>query len=140
MHTVQSYARESHESERFADAANRTYHTSRIRIQTQSLMTALVIVLIFGAITGVLWVGAKDVIAGNMSSGALGQFVLYAIIGAGSVGALTEVWNDVQRAAGGMSRIDRKSVVSGKRVSVRVDLGGGRSIKNKNHNEKLYYL
>src|SRR3546814_7455607 len=106
MHTVQSYARESHESERFADAANRTYHTSRIRIQTQSLMTALVIVLIFGAITGVLWVGAKDVIAGNMSSGALGQFVLYAIIGAGSVGALTEVWNDVQRAAGGMSRID----------------------------------
>src|SRR3546814_7835115 len=67
MHTVQSYARESHESERFADAANRTYHTSRIRIQTQSLMTALVIVLIFGAITGVLWVGAKDVIAGNMS-------------------------------------------------------------------------
>src|SRR3546814_5632554 len=69
-------------------------------------MTALVIVLIFGAITGVLWVGAKDVIAGNMSSGALGQFVLYAIIGAGSVGALTEVWNDVQRAAGGMSRID----------------------------------
>jgi ATP-binding cassette subfamily B protein len=69
-------------------------------------MTALVILLIFGAITAVLWVGAKDVIAGNMSSGALGQFVLYAIIGAGSVGALTEVWNDVQRAAGGMARIN----------------------------------
>ncbi|MDP1696258.1 MAG: ABC transporter transmembrane domain-containing protein [Xanthomonadaceae bacterium] len=106
MHTVQSYAREAHESERFADAANRTYLTSRIRIRTQSLMTALVILLIFGAITAVLWVGAKDVIAGNMSSGALGQFVLYAIIGAGSVGALTEVWNDVQRAAGGMARIN----------------------------------
>ncbi|PKM14791.1 MAG: hypothetical protein CVV12_12165 [Gammaproteobacteria bacterium HGW-Gammaproteobacteria-2] len=106
MHTVQSYAREAHESERFADAAHRTYLTSRIRIRTQSLMTALVILLIFGAITAVLWVGAKDVIAGNMSSGALGQFVLYAIIGAGSVGALTEVWNDVQRAAGGMARIN----------------------------------
>jgi ATP-binding cassette subfamily B protein len=106
MHTVQSYAREGHESERFADAANRTYQTSRIRIRTQALMTALVILLIFGAITAVLWVGATDVIAGTMSSGALGQFVLYAIIGAGSVGALTEVWNDVQRAAGGMARID----------------------------------
>ena len=106
MHTVQSYAREDHESARFADAADRTYSTSRIRIRTQAILTALVIVLIFGAITAVLWVGATDVIAGTMSSGALGQFVLYAIIGAGSVGALTEVWNDVQRAAGGMARIN----------------------------------
>jgi ATP-binding cassette subfamily B protein len=69
-------------------------------------LTAAVIVLIFGAITAVLWVGAKDVIAGTMSAGLLSQFVLFAVIGAGSVGALTEVWAEVQRAAGGMARIN----------------------------------
>jgi hypothetical protein len=71
----------------------------------QSLLTASVIVLVFGAITAVLWVGAQNVIAGEMTAGTLGQFVLYAMIGAGSVGALTEVWSEVQRASGGMSRI-----------------------------------
>jgi len=105
MHTVQSYAREDHESVRFADAAELTYHTARRRIRTQSSMTAAVIALIFGAITAVLWLGAKDVVTGAMTSGALVQFLLYAVFGAGSVGALTEVWNEVQRAAGGMGRI-----------------------------------
>jgi ATP-binding cassette subfamily B protein len=56
--------------------------------------------------TAVLWVGAKDVIAGTMSAGALSQFVLYAMLGAGSAGALSEVWSEVQRAAGGMQRIE----------------------------------
>ncbi len=64
------------------------------------------IMLIFGAITLVLWSGAHDVIAGRMSAGTLGQFVLYALIGGGSVGALAEVWNELQRAAGGMGRIN----------------------------------
>lgn len=105
MHTVQSYAREDHESVRFADAANLTYRTARRRIRTQASMTGAVIALIFGAITAVLWLGAKDVVNGTMTSGALVQFLLYAVFGAGSVGALTEVWNDVQRAAGGMTRI-----------------------------------
>jgi ATP-binding cassette subfamily B protein len=54
----------------------------------------------------VLWSGAHDVIAGRMSAGTLGQFVLYALIGGGSVGALAEVWNELQRAAGGMGRIN----------------------------------
>ncbi len=105
MHTVQSYAREDHESARFADAAELTYRTARRRIRTQSSMTAAVIALIFGAITAVLWLGAKDVVSGAMTSGELVQFLLYAVFGAGSVGALTEVWNEVQRAAGGMGRI-----------------------------------
>ena len=56
------------------------------------------------AIVGVLWLGARDVIDGRLSAGTLGQFVLYALIG-GSVGALAEVWNELQRAAGGMGRI-----------------------------------
>ena len=71
----------------------------------QAWVTAVAITLIFGAITLVLWSGAHDVIAGRMSAGTLGQFVLYALIGGGSVGALAEVWNDLQRAAGGMGRI-----------------------------------
>jgi ATP-binding cassette subfamily B protein len=106
IHTVQSHAREAHESERFAGAVGTALAAARRRIGTQAGLTAAVIVLIFGAITSVLWVGAKDVIAGTMSAGLLSQFVLYAVIGAGSVGALTEVWAEVQRAAGGMARIN----------------------------------
>lgn len=106
IHTVQSHAREAHESERFAGAVGTALSAARRRIGTQAGLTAAVIVLIFGAITAVLWVGAKDVIAGTMSAGLLSQFVLYAVIGAGSVGALTEVWAEVQRAAGGMARIN----------------------------------
>ena len=67
--------------------------------------TAASIVLVFSAITLVLWSGAHDVVSGRMTAGTLSQFVLYAVIGAGSVGALAEVWNDIQRASGGMGRI-----------------------------------
>ena len=106
MHTVQSYARESHESERFASAVERAYAAARKRVRTQATLTASVIVLVFGAITAVLWIGAHDVIGGGMSAGTLTQFVFYAVFGAGSVGALSEVWAEVQRAGGGMARIN----------------------------------
>jgi ATP-binding cassette subfamily B protein len=105
MHTVQSYARHVFESERFGSALQRALDAARRRIRTQAWLTASVILLVFGAITGVLWIGAKDVVAGSMSAGTLSQFVLYAVLGAGSVGALSEVWAEVQRAAGGMSRL-----------------------------------
>jgi ATP-binding cassette, subfamily B, bacterial len=106
MHTVQSFAREAFEAGRFEDALQRTLAAARRRIRTQAWLTAAVIMLVFGAITLVLWVGAKDVVAGRMSAGLLSQFVLYAVIGAGSVGALSEVWAEVQRASGGIGRID----------------------------------
>ncbi|TDK26015.1 ATP-binding cassette domain-containing protein [Luteimonas aestuarii] len=105
IRTVQAHAREPFERHRFADAVALTVATARRRIGTQSIITAVAISLIFGAITLVLWLGAHDVIAGRMTAGTLGQFVLYALFGAGSVGALAEVWNEVQRAAGGMGRI-----------------------------------
>ena len=118
MHTVQSYAREAFERERFSSAVQRSLAAARKRIRMQSLLTASVIVLVFGAITGVLWLGAQQVIAHTMSAGTLVQFVFYALIGAGSVGALTEVWSEVQRASGGMSRInDLLGEVSGLAVS-----------------------
>ena len=106
MHTVQSYAREPFERDRFSTAVKSSLAAARKRIRMQSLLTASVIVLVFGAIVSVLWVGAQDVIAGQMSAGTLAQFVIYAMIGAGSVGALTEVWSEVQRASGGMTRIN----------------------------------
>jgi ATP-binding cassette subfamily B protein len=105
MHTVQSYAREGYERGRFGDAVLRALGTARKRIRMQAILTAIVIVLVFGSITAVLWIGARDVIDGSMSAGTLGQFLLYAMIGAGSVTALTEVWSEVQRASGGMGRI-----------------------------------
>ncbi len=105
VRTVQAHAREPYERERFGAAIATAVDTARRRIRAQALVTAGAITLIFGAIVAVLWLGAHDVIAGNMSAGTLGQFVLYALIGGGSVGALAEVWNELQRASGGMGRI-----------------------------------
>jgi ATP-binding cassette subfamily B protein len=106
MHTVQSYAREAFESARFGEAVARSLQAARKRIRLQALLTATFIALVFGAIVLVLWIGAHAVVSHTMSVGTLAQFVIYAMIGGGSVGALTEVWNEVQRAAGGMGRIN----------------------------------
>ena len=106
MHTVQSYAREDYERERFGDAVTVSLGAARRRIRLQAMLTAIVVVLVFGSITAVLWIGAKNVVSGELTPGTLGQVLLYAMLGAGSVGALTEVWAEVQRAAGGMSRIN----------------------------------
>ncbi|WP_374318681.1 ABC transporter transmembrane domain-containing protein [Pseudoxanthomonas kaohsiungensis] len=105
VRTVQAYAREPYEQARFGKALEVAVATARRRIGAQAAVTAAAIVLVFGAIVLVLWSGAHQVIDGTMSAGTLGQFVLYALIGGGSVGALAEVWNELQRAAGGMGRI-----------------------------------
>lgn len=103
--TVRAHAREPYERGRFAGALRTALRAARRRIGAQAIVTAVVILLVFGAITLVLWLGAHDVVAGRMTAGTLGQFVLYALIAGGSIGALAEVWNEVQRAAGGMGRI-----------------------------------
>ncbi|AWV07006.1 ABC transporter transmembrane domain-containing protein [Marilutibacter maris] len=105
VRTVQAHAREPYERGRFGEAVTTAVATARRRIQAQAWVTAIAISLVFGAITLVLWSGAHDVAGGRMSAGTLGQFVLYALIGGGSIGALAEVWNELQRAAGGMGRI-----------------------------------
>jgi len=105
VRTVQAHAREPYERGRFNAALGESIRAARRRIGAQSIVTATAIVLVFGAIVGVLWLGAHDVIDRRMSAGTLGQFVLYALIGGGSVGALAEVWNELQRASGGMGRI-----------------------------------
>lgn len=106
MRTVQAHAREPYEAQRYAAGLSVALNSARKRIAAQSWVTALAIVLIFGAVTLVLWSGAREVVSGEMTAGTLGQFLMYAMIGGGSVGALAEVWNELQRAAGGMGRVN----------------------------------
>ncbi|MBN6148766.1 ATP-binding cassette domain-containing protein [Xanthomonas sp. AmX2] len=105
VRTVQAHAREPYERGRFGEALAVSVDTARRRVRAQAIVTAAAIVLVFGAIVLVLWSGAHEVASGQMSAGALGQFVLYAMFGGGSIASLAEVWNDLQRAAGGMGRI-----------------------------------
>jgi len=105
MYAVQAYVREPVEAARYDAAISRALGTARRRIAQRAGLTALVILLIFGAITLVLWSGAHSVVAGSLGAGVLGQFVLYAVISAGSIGGLTEVWSEVSRAGGAMERI-----------------------------------
>jgi ATP-binding cassette subfamily B protein len=102
---VKAYAREDIESERYGSAIARALATARQRIGTRTVLTAAVIVLFFGAITLVLWVGARDVLEGSLDAGVLAQFVVYAMLSGGSMMGLSDVWGDVLRAAGAMERI-----------------------------------
>ena len=104
-YAVQAYAREQVEIERYDAAIARALATARRRVGQRALLTALVILLIFGAITLVLWTGARGVMNHTLEAGVLSQFVLYAVISAGSIGGLTEVWSEVSRASGAMERI-----------------------------------
>jgi ATP-binding cassette subfamily B protein len=102
---VKAYAREDVESERYGSAIRRALSTARERIGMRSGLTAAVIVLVFGAISLVLWIGAREVQAQMLDSGILAQFFVYALLAAGSLAGLSEVWGDVLRAAGAMGRI-----------------------------------
>jgi len=104
-YAVQAYAREPYEIARYDDAIVRAIATAKKRIGQRAILTALVILLIFGAITLVLWSGARGVMEGRLNVGVLSQFVFYAVIAAGSIGGLTEVWSEIARASGAMERI-----------------------------------
>ena len=103
--TVQAFTREPHEQQRFNAAVETAFLEARKRITMRSVLTAMAIVMSFGVIVFVLWIGAQQVTAGAMTLGELTQFVLYAVLIAGSIGALSETWGDLQRAAGAMERL-----------------------------------
>ncbi|MBI0330557.1 ABC transporter transmembrane domain-containing protein [Burkholderia plantarii] len=105
MPTVQSYRQEAFEAGRFGDAVETAFDTALRRIRARAWLTGVVIVLVFSAIVFVLWLGAQAVLAGTMSAGQLSQFILYAVLTAGAVGAVAEVWGDLQRAAGAAERL-----------------------------------
>ncbi|MCM5570725.1 ABC transporter transmembrane domain-containing protein [Burkholderiaceae bacterium FT117] len=102
---VQAYAREAFEGGRFAASTETAFGSAIRRIRARSALTALAIVLVFGAIVFVLWMGAHAVLEGRMTAGLLTQFILYAVIVGGAAGAIAEVFGDVQRAAGATERL-----------------------------------
>ncbi len=105
VQTVQAFTQETATAQAFVDVTEKAYETAMKRISTRALMTIIVIFLIFSGVVGVLWVGARDVQTEIMSPGELVQFLIYAILVAGAVGALSEIWGELQRAAGATERL-----------------------------------
>lgn len=103
--TVQSFARENFEADAFEHRSNETFQAAIKRSKMRAFLIGATISATFIAITFVLWLGARSVIAGEMTPGQLASFVMYAIIAAGSVGVIAEVWSEVQRAAGATDRL-----------------------------------
>ena len=105
VQTVQAFTQEGGARAEFARVTEESFTSARARIRTRAAMTVIVIFLVFAGVVGVLWIGARDVRAGTMSPGELVQFVIYAVMAAGSVAALSEIWGELQRAAGATERL-----------------------------------
>ncbi|MDH5916113.1 ABC transporter ATP-binding protein/permease [Vibrio splendidus] len=103
--TVQSYSREEQEKASFAVEVEKAYEIGRQRVKQRAILISGVIVIVFSAISGMLWVGGSDVINGTMSAGDLAAFVFYAIMVASSLGTISEVMGELQRAAGATERL-----------------------------------
>jgi ATP-binding cassette subfamily B protein len=105
IRTIQSLTLEEHEKLRFNVHIKGALESANLRIRTRAFLTALVIILVFGAIVTVLWLGGHDVLTGNITGGQLSAFVFYSVVVAGAVGAISEVVADLQRAAGAGERL-----------------------------------
>ena len=105
VRTMQAFVHEDAVARRFATAVERAFDAARERILARAGLTGLVIVLVVTSIVGVLWYGAASVVSGEMSTGRLGQFVIYALFAAGALGELSEVWGETTQAAGAAERI-----------------------------------
>lgn len=105
VQTVQAFTHENASRAQFSQMTETAFDVSITRIRTRAYLTVIVIFLVFSGIVGVLWMGANDVRAGVMSEGTLIQFVIYAVLVAGSVAALSEIWSELQRAAGATERL-----------------------------------
>ena len=105
VETVQAFTQERTEMERFGAATEAAYQAALVRVRSRALLIFLVITLMFGGVVGVLWLGAEAVLSGRMSAGVLIQFVFYAVFVAGSAASLSQVWGEVQRAAGATERL-----------------------------------
>ena len=105
IRTVQAFTHEEIDRARFAGRVQDALSISMARVKARSWLTALVILLMFGAVAAVLWIGGHDVLAGRITGGQLAEFLFYAVVVAGSVGAIGEVVGDLQRAAGAAERL-----------------------------------
>jgi ATP-binding cassette subfamily B protein len=102
---VQSFNHQSADVAQFGERLNRSLKVALQRIWHRAVLVAVVMLVVFGAVATLLWVGGQDVLAGRTSPGDLAAFIFYAFIVAGSVGAISEVWSDLQRAAGATERL-----------------------------------
>ncbi|WP_246763241.1 ABC transporter transmembrane domain-containing protein [Rhizobium sp. 007] len=103
--TVQAFNGEDAAASRYGAAVESAYEAARSAVRSRALLTGIAITLIFGSVVAVLWVGAHNVLTGTLSAGTLGQFLLYSVIAAGSLGALSEVWGELSQAAGAADRL-----------------------------------
>jgi len=105
VQTVQAFTHEPVERRRYGAAVEQSFVTAILRTRARAAMTAVVIFAVFGSIAGVGWVGAQSVVTHAMTAGQLVQFIFYAILVAGGVGAISETYGDLQRAAGASERL-----------------------------------
>ena len=105
IRTVQSFAQEERESARFAAATEGAFAAAARYARARALLGAIIITLVFGAIAVVLWLGGQDVLAGRITAGELSAFVFYATVVASAVGGLSDMFGDLQRAAGATERL-----------------------------------
>jgi ATP-binding cassette subfamily B protein len=105
MRTVQAFTSEKPAGSRFATAVEQAYAAACGATKARAILTAVVIFLVFASIVIVLWVGAQDVLAGDITPGRLGQFVLYAVFAAGGLGELSQVWGEISQASGAAERL-----------------------------------
>ncbi len=105
VQTVQAFTHEDESRKTFSDVTERSYDSARRRITVRAQLTVIVIFVVFSGILGVLWMGARDVASGTMTPGELVQFLFFAGMVAGAVAALSELWTELQRAAGATERL-----------------------------------
>ena len=105
VHTVQAFGHEAIEGERFGRRVEAAFAIALRRVRVRALLTACVILFVFAGVAGVLWVGGYDMLGGRISGGTLTAFLFYAVVVAGSVGSLSEVYGDLQHAAGAAERL-----------------------------------
>jgi ATP-binding cassette subfamily B protein len=105
IQTVQAFTLEDLQVRRFGEAVSESFRAAVRRIRTRAALTALGIILVFGAITMILWGGSRAVLAGAMTGGQLAQFLMYSMFVGSSAAALSEIWGEVQRGAGAMERL-----------------------------------
>ncbi len=103
--TVQAYTHEAQSRGSFNQLTEDAYEVARRRIVTRAILTVSVIFLVFTGVVGIMWMGARDVINGIMTPGALVQFLIYSVMLSGAVAALAEIWGELQRAAGATERL-----------------------------------
>jgi len=105
MRTLQAFTNEKSAQSRFSSAVEYAYAAARAATKARGVLTAVVIFLVFASIVVVLWIGAQDVLAGNITAGRLGQFVLYAVFAAGGLSELSQVWGEIAQASGAAERL-----------------------------------